>query len=161
MGHGRSSRCAKGASTVRAVVQRVRRAQVAVDARLVGAIERGLCVFVGVTHSDTAEQASTLARKLWGLRIFEDAEGKMNLACRDVGGAILIVSQFTLYGDVSKGRRPAFTGAARPEVAEPLIEQVVADLRALGARVGTGVFGADMDVSVLNDGPVTLIIDVP
>ncbi|MBA9003229.1 MULTISPECIES: D-aminoacyl-tRNA deacylase [Thermomonospora] len=141
---------------MRAVVQRVSRASVTVDGSVVGEIaEPGLLALVGVTHDDTPEQARRLAGKMWGLRILEGEK-----SCSDVGAPLLVVSQFTLYGDTRKGRRPSWTGAAPGPVAEPLVDAVVAELRALGARVETGVFGADMKVELVNDGPVTLILEV-
>ena len=142
------------------MVQRVTRAGVSVDGEEVGSIGPGLCALVGVTHDDGPEQAAALARKLWHLRVFEDDGGAMNRSVAETSGAVLVVSQFTLYGDTRKGRRPSFVGAARPEHAEPLVERVVAELRALGATVATGRFGADMRVDLVNDGPVTLILDV-
>lgn len=145
---------------MRAVVQRVTSAQVTVDGQTVGAIDRGLCVLVGVTHDDTPQNAEKLARKLVAVRIFDDADGVMNLGLEEVGGSLLVVSQFTLYGDAAKGRRPSWTAAARPEVAEPLIEHLVAELRGLGATVETGRFRADMKVSLTNDGPATLIVEM-
>lgn len=126
----------------------------------VGSIHAGLCVLVGVTHDDTDEQAVKLARKLHGLRVFDDDDGVMNRSIEDVGGAILIVSQFTLYGDASKGRRPSWTQAARPEQAEPLIERVVDELRELGVHVETGRFRADMLVTLENDGPCTIVLEL-
>ncbi|NLE44916.1 MAG: D-tyrosyl-tRNA(Tyr) deacylase [Chloroflexi bacterium] len=144
---------------MRTVVQRVSQASVTVDGRLVGAIGRGVVVLVGVTHADTTADADWLARKIAGLRIFEDADGKMNAGLIDVGGAALVVSQFTLYGDARKGRRPGFTEAALPEVAEPLVDRFAETLRAHGVAVETGVFGANMLVEIHNDGPVTLVID--
>jgi D-tyrosyl-tRNA(Tyr) deacylase len=145
---------------MRAVVQRVARASVTVEGEVVGAIEHGLMVLLGVTHGDGEEQASWLANKVAGLRIFDDREGKMNLSVTDVGGSALVVSQFTLYGDASRGRRPSFTDAARPEVAEPLCDRFVELLRAAGiGRVESGVFGAQMRVEIHNDGPVTLILE--
>lgn len=144
---------------MRAVVQRVSEASVAIDGRVVGAIGRGLLVLVGVTHSDGEAEAAALAHKIAGLRIFEDAAGKFNLALADVGGAVLVVSQFTLYGDARKGRRPSFTDAARPEQAEPLCQQLVDLLRSAGLVVQTGRFGAIMAVHLINDGPVTLWLD--
>ena len=141
---------------MRAVVQRVSQASVAVDGRVVGAIdEPGLLVLVGVTHTDTQQTAAKLAAKLWGLRILEGEK-----SCSDVGAPLLVISQFTLYADTRKGRRPSWQGAAPGPVAEPLVGEVVAALRALGARVETGVFGADMKVSLVNDGPVTLILEM-
>jgi D-aminoacyl-tRNA deacylase len=144
---------------VRAVIQRVSRAEVRVDGARVGAIERGFLVLLGVTHADGRAEVEWLARKVAGLRIFEDDAGKMNLALTDVGGAVLVVSQFTLYGDARKGRRPSFTDAARPEQAEPLVDYFAARLREEGLRVETGVFGAMMEVEMVNDGPVTLWLD--
>jgi D-aminoacyl-tRNA deacylase len=144
---------------LRAVIQRVSRAEVRVDGARVGAIERGFLVLLGVTHADRRAEADWLARKIAGLRIFEDDAGKMNLALPDVGGAVLLVSQFTLYGDARKGRRPSFTDAARPEQAEPLVDYFAARLREEGLRVETGVFGAMMEVELVNDGPVTLWLD--
>jgi D-tyrosyl-tRNA(Tyr) deacylase len=145
---------------MRAVVQRVSRASVTVDGDVVGAIERGFVILLGVTHADGEEQARWMANKVAGLRVFEDDAGKMNRSLLDVGGGALVVSQFTLYGDCRKGRRPSFTSAARPEVAEPLCEHFSALLREAGvARVENGVFGAHMMVEIHNDGPVTLIID--
>jgi D-tyrosyl-tRNA(Tyr) deacylase len=141
-------------------VQRVARASVTVEGKVVGAIERGLLILLGVTHDDGDEQAAWLANKVAGLRIFEDDEGKMNLSLLDVGGSALVVSQFTLYGDASRGRRPSFTAAARPEVAEPLCDRFVELLRDAGVtRVESGAFGAHMMVEIHNDGPVTLILE--
>jgi D-tyrosyl-tRNA(Tyr) deacylase len=145
---------------VRAVVQRVAWARVSVAGELVGALERpGLVVFVGVARSDGESEAVALASKLWRLRIMDDAEGKMNLSLADVGGGLLVISQFTLLADASKGRRPSFVAAAPSEIAEPLVAHVVEHLRGLGAEVSTGRFGADMLVELANDGPVTLVID--
>jgi D-tyrosyl-tRNA(Tyr) deacylase len=141
-------------------VQRVARASVTVEGKVVGAIERGLLILLGVTHDDGDEQAAWLANKVAGLRIFEDDEGKMNRSLLDVGGGALVVSQFTLYGDASRGRRPSFTAAARPEVAEPLCDRFVELLRDAGVtRVESGAFGAHMMVEIHNDGPVTLILE--
>lgn len=145
---------------MRAVVQRVAEASVTVEGELVGSIESGLCVLVGVTHTDTAQQASKLADRLSKLRIFADDEGKMNRSVLDIGGAVLVISQFTLYADTRKGNRPGYSDAARPDVAEPLILQLMDDLRATGLPVEGGRFGADMDVRLLNQGPVTVTIDV-
>lgn len=144
---------------MRAVVQRVSQATVAVDGRTVGAIGRGLLVLVGVTHADGRPQAEWLGRKIAGLRIFEDAAGKMNLALADVGGSVLVVSQFTLYGDARRGRRPGFSAAARPEQAKPLIACFCEQLRQEGLPVATGQFQAIMQVALVNDGPVTLWLD--
>jgi D-tyrosyl-tRNA(Tyr) deacylase len=145
---------------VRALVQRVAVASVTVEGTLVGAIGRGMCVLVGVTHDDTSVQATKLADKVWNLRVFPDEEGAMNRSVADVGGAVLVVSQFTLYGDTTRGRRPSWIEAARPEHAEPLIELLVDRLRALGAEVATGRFRTDMQVALVNDGPVTLLLEV-
>ncbi len=144
---------------MRAVVQRVTRAHVIIDGKTVGEIGRGLLVLLGVSHSDTADSATWLADKIVGLRIFNDDDGKMNRSVADVGGGVLVVSQFTLYGDCEKGRRPSFVAAARPELAVPLYEGFVNAIRALGVPVATGRFGAMMQVELVNDGPVTLILD--
>ena len=144
---------------MRAVVQRVSRGSVSVDGKVVGAIGRGVVVLVGVTHDDTEEQAEWLARKIAGLRIFEDDAGKINAGLLDVDGAALIISQFTLYADVRKGRRPGFTDAALPEVAEPLVEHFTQAMRDHGVPVKTGVFGAHMMVEIHNDGPVTILVE--
>jgi D-tyrosyl-tRNA(Tyr) deacylase len=140
---------------VRAVVQRVASAQVAVDGEVVGAIGEGLLVLVGVTHDDGPDQAEALARKVHELRVLRDER-----SCAESGAGLLVVSQFTLYADTRKGRRPSWSSAAPGEVAEPLVERVVAALRARGATVATGVFGADMAVSLVNDGPVTVLLEV-
>ena len=144
---------------MRIVLQRVSKASVTIDGRVAGAIERGFCILVGFTHQDTAVQVDWMADKVAGLRLFTDAEDRMNLGLEEVGGALLVVSQFTLYGDAQKGRRPSFIDAARPEVAIPLYERFVAQLRGKGLRVETGEFGAMMQVEIHNDGPVTLILD--
>ena len=144
---------------MRAVVQRVAKASVVVENEIVGAIGRGVTILLGVTHADGEEQARWLAHKIAGLRIFEDDEKKMNRSLLDVGGSALVVSQFTLYGDCRKGRRPSFTKAARPEIAEPLCEQFITFLRQAGLAVENGVFGAHMMVEIHNDGPVTLIVE--
>lgn len=125
-----------------------------------GAIGPGLCVLVGVTHADDEAAARRLAAKVWQLRVFPDADGVMNLSLAQTGGEALVVSQFTLYGDTSRGRRPSWRDAAPGEVAAPLVDEVVDELRRLGAEVATGVFGADMDVELVNDGPVTLLLEV-
>ena len=140
-------------------MQRVTSAAVTVAGEEVGRIGDGLCVLVGVTHGDDAATAKALAAKLWTLRIFDDDAGVMNRSVGDAGGKLLVVSQFTLYGDTSGGRRPSWAAAARPEHAEPLVAEVVAELRRLGATVATGRFGAEMQVTLTNDGPVTLVID--
>lgn len=144
---------------MRALIQRVSQAAVAVEDQVVGRIGRGFLVLVGVTHTDGPAEAEWLARKIAGLRVFDDAAGKMNLALADVGGAVLVVSQFTLYGDARKGRRPDFLQAARPEVAEPLVAYFVDKLRSEGLRVETGRFQAIMQVALVNDGPVTVWLD--
>ena len=141
---------------MRAVVQRVSTASVVVDGATVGAIdEPGLLVLVGVTHTDTRAEARKLAAKLWGLRILHGEK-----SCSDVSAPLLVISQVTLYGDARKGRRPTWQAAAPGPVAEPLVDAVVAELRALGAQVETGTFGADMTVSLVNDGPITLVLDI-
>lgn len=143
---------------MRVIVQRVSRASVSVEGEVVGAIGRGVVVLVGVTHDDTEEQAGWLARKTAGLRIFEDSAGKINAGLLDVDGAALVISQFTLYADARKGRRPGFSDAAPPEVAEPLVEHFAQVLRDRGVPVETGVFGAHMLVEIHNDGPVTILL---
>jgi D-tyrosyl-tRNA(Tyr) deacylase len=144
---------------MRVVLQRVSKASVRIDGRVVGSIGAGFCLLVGFAHSDTSAQGDWMAEKVAGLRLFADAQGKMNLGLADVGGAVMVVSQFTLYGDAEKGRRPSFVGAARPEVAVPLYEAFVAALRARGLEVATGRFGAMMEVELINDGPVTLLLE--
>jgi D-aminoacyl-tRNA deacylase len=144
---------------VRVVLQRVSAASVTINGRVAGAIGAGFCLLVGFTHADTVAQVEWMAEKVAGLRLFSDSEGKMNLGLQETGGAVLIVSQFTLYGDAAKGRRPSFIDAARPETAIPLYERFIGALRDRGLEVATGEFGADMQVSIENDGPVTLILD--
>jgi D-tyrosyl-tRNA(Tyr) deacylase len=144
---------------MRALIQRVSTASVSVDGEAVGAIGPGLCAFVGVTHSDDISHADKLARRIWGLRIFEDDAGLVNQSAQDLGLEVLVVSQFTLYADTSRGRRPSFIQAAGPEQAEPLVDAVTAGLGQLGARVATGRFGADMQVSLVNDGPFTILLE--
>jgi D-tyrosyl-tRNA(Tyr) deacylase len=144
---------------MRIVLQRVSQASVSIGGKRVSGIQLGFCVLVGFTHSDTPAQVDWMAEKVAGLRIFADAEDKMNLGLADVGGAVLVVSQFTLYGDTAKGRRPSFIEAARPELAIPLYERFCAELRARGLPVETGEFGAMMQVALENDGPVTLILE--
>jgi D-aminoacyl-tRNA deacylase len=146
---------------MRALVQRVAHARVSVEGRIAGEIGAGLLVLLGATHADGEEEAAWLARKLAGLRVFGDGKGLMNLDLRQTGGAALVVPQFTLYGDVRHGRRPDFTGAARPEQAEPLFERCCALLAAQGVPVQRGVFGAHMVVELVNDGPVTLLVETP
>ena len=144
---------------MRVVLQRVTRASVAADGNVLGAIGPGLLILVGVADGDTASQADALAAKVSGLRIFSDPQGRFNESLLDTQGSALVVSQFTLHADVRKGRRPSFTGAARPEVAEPLCEHFAQALRRHGVPVQTGVFGAMMSVELVNDGPFTVIID--
>ncbi|HRO91847.1 MAG TPA: D-aminoacyl-tRNA deacylase, partial [Promineifilum sp.] len=144
---------------MRALIQRVSHAGVTVDGRVTGQIGRGFVVLLGITHGDGRAEADWLAGKIVGLRVFDDDAGKMNRSLADVGGALLVVSQFTLYGDARKGRRPSFTDAAAPEVAEPLVDYFVEVLRGAGFTVATGVFGAHMDVEIHNDGPVTMMIE--
>ena len=144
---------------MRIVLQRVTQASVSVEGDVVGAIDRGLLILVGVAEGDREEQAEALARKVAGLRIFADAEGRFNESLLDIRGSALVVSQFTLHADVRKGRRPSFTSAARPEVAEPLVDYFARSLREQGVPVETGVFGAMMSVALVNDGPFTVVID--
>lgn len=144
---------------MRIVLQRVSRASVTIEGRTAGSIERGFCLLVGFTHTDTPAICDWMAEKVAGLRLFSDAEGKMNVGLVEAGGAVLVVSQFTLYGDTAKGRRPSFIDAARPEVAVPLYEHFLQALRSCGLEVETGEFGAMMDVALVNDGPVTLILE--
>jgi len=143
---------------MRAVVQRVAAAQVTVEGEVVSSIGPGLCVLLGVTHSDGSPQAAKMASKLANMRIFADEQGRMNLSVQDVQGEVLVVSQFTVYGDTRKGNRPGFSDAARPEQAEPLITQVVDDLVGHGVKVATGRFRTHMAVSLINDGPVTVVV---
>ncbi len=144
---------------MRAVVQRVTEASVVVAGERIASIGRGLCVLVGVTHRDSPVEAERLAGRLWNLRIFGDEAGKLNRSAADSGLAVLIVSQFSLYADTTRGRRPSFVDAAGSAQAEPLVEHLVASLRALGAPVETGRFGADMAVSLVNDGPLTVSLE--
>jgi D-aminoacyl-tRNA deacylase len=144
---------------VRALVQRVLSASVRVEDELVSSISPGLCVFVGVTHDDGPQQARRLGRRIWTLRIFEDADGLTNLSAEDLKLEVLVVSQFTLYADTARGRRPSFAAAASPESAEPLIETVISELRGLGAKVAAGRFRASMRVELVNDGPFTVSLE--
>lgn len=141
------------------LIQRVTSATVRVDNKIVGEIDRGLLIFVGITHSDSEKDVKWLAQKVAKLRIFNDLENKMNLALKDCNGAVLAISQFTLYADAANGNRPSFIAAARPQFANTLYELFVAELRGLGITVQTGVFGADMQVELINDGPVTIILE--
>ena len=145
---------------MRALVQRVTEARVRVDGEVIGEIGTGLCVLVGVTHDDTEATARKLAEKVWHLRVFDDGDGVMNLPLSAVGGHALVVSQFTLYGDTRRGRRPSWVAAAAPDQAEALVEAFAQSLRDLGAHVATGKFAARMQVDLVNDGPVTLLIDI-
>ena len=145
---------------MRALVQRVAEARVRVEGQVVGEIGPGLCCLVGVTHDDDRDAAVKLAAKLWHLRILADGNGHMNRSVADTGGELLVVSQFTLYGDTRKGRRPSFIAAAAPDDAAHLIDELVAELHRQGATVATGLFGADMAVELTNDGPVTLMLEV-
>lgn len=144
---------------MRALIQRVSDASVSVDDQIVGSIGPGYVVLLGVTHDDTQQQVEWLANKIAGLRLFEDDAGKMNLSIREVGGSILLVSQFTLYANANKGRRPSFINAAHPDQAEPLVAKFAESIRATGIRVETGVFGVMMSVALTNDGPVTLMLE--
>ena len=144
---------------MRAVIQRVKHSSVTIDGNILGEIGNGLLVLLGVTHTDTEKEVNWLAAKVKDLRIFEDEEGKMNLGLEDIKGELLVISQFTLYGNCIKGRRPGFTEAARPDLAEPLYEKFLEKCRSFGIKTECGKFGADMKVELLNDGPVTMIID--
>ncbi|KZE40037.1 D-tyrosyl-tRNA(Tyr) deacylase [Bhargavaea cecembensis] len=144
---------------MKVVIQRSGEASVTVDGNVRGAIDRGYVLLVGITHTDTEDDVRYVANKVANLRLFEDENGKMNLSILEAGGSVLSVSQFTLYADTAKGRRPGFSEAARPEQAEPIYEQFNEELRNLGLHVETGVFGAMMDVSLVNDGPVTVIVE--
>ena len=144
---------------MKAVIQRVKRTALSVGGRLISEIPSGLCVYLGVQCGDTDAMPAAMAKKLAAMRIFEDAAGKMNLSVKDVGGEVLLISQFTLYGDCSHGNRPSFIGAARPEQAQPLYERTAEAIAAYGIPVKTGVFGADMQIEQHNDGPVTILYD--
>ena len=144
---------------MRVVLQRVSQATVRIHGRVAGSIGPGFCLLVGFTHGDTPAQVDWMAEKISSLRLFSDSQGKMNLGLEETGGAVLVVSQFTLYGDAVKGRRPSFIDAARPEVAVPLYQRFLDVLRGRGLAVAAGEFGADMQVEIHNDGPVTLILD--
>ena len=144
---------------MRLVIQRVKNAEVKVDEKIVGKIGQGFLVLLGVTHTDTKEEADYLVKKLCNLRVFKDENDKMNLGLKDIGGELLIVSQFTLYADCTGGNRPAFINAAKPDLAEPLYEYFCEKCEANGINVERGIFGADMKVSLLNDGPVTIILE--
>ncbi len=144
---------------MRVLLQRVSSASVTIDGNQVGAVGRGFCLLVGFTHTDTAAEVVWMADKVIGLRLFPDLEGKMNLGLAEVGGGLLVVSQFTLYGDAAKGRRPSFIDASRPEHAIPLYQQFCTELRSRGVVVATGQFGAEMLVDIRNEGPVTLMLE--
>ena len=144
---------------MKAVIQRVRKTTLSVDGKVISEIESGLAVYLGVTHGDAPAQAAAMAKKIVQLRIFEDDAGKMNRSVREAGGEVLLISQFTLYGDCSRGNRPGFIAAARPEQAEPLYEEVARAIAAQGVAVRTGVFGADMKIEQCNDGPVTIVYE--
>ena len=144
---------------MRALIQRVTEASVTIDGDVVGAIGPGLCVLVGVTHEDSEDAARKLAAKVANLRVFADDDGAMNRSLLETGGGALVISQFTLYGDTARGRRPSWVAAARPEQAEPLVDAFAHELGALGISVATGRFGADMQVALVNDGPVTLLLE--
>ena len=144
---------------MKVVIQRSKQASVTVDGNVTGAIDKGYVLLVGITHTDTAEDVAYCAKKVAELRLWEDEEGKMNRSILEIGGDILSVSQFTLYGETKKGRRPSFTTAARPEQAKPMWDAFNEALREFGLRVETGIFGAMMDVALVNDGPVTIIVD--
>lgn len=144
---------------MRFVIQRVKHASVTVDHSVTGEIQKGFLVLIGICQSDTKEIADKMVRKMTGLRIFEDAEGKTNLSLEAVGGALLLVSQFTLYADCKKGNRPSFINAGSPEHAEALYDYIVEECRKKGFEVGTGIFGAEMDVELINDGPFTILLD--
>ncbi len=144
---------------MKVLIQRVSEASVTVENKVVGTIRKGLLVFLGITHSDSEKEAQFLADKVANLRVFEDGEGKMNLSLKDVEGSALIISQFTLYGDAIKGRRPSFTDAARPDKATPLYEYFISEVRKTGIKTEAGIFGASMEVSLVNSGPVTILIE--
>ncbi len=144
---------------MRAVIQRVQSSSVTVDGKIVGKIDRGLLILLGVGHGDDIQDLNYMVDKILGLRIFQDDEDKMNLSVQDIGGEILVVSQFTLYGDVRKGRRPSFTNSAHPDIANRLYEEFVRKMKDRGIRVEKGIFGAHMDVELVNDGPVTILLD--
>lgn len=144
---------------MRVVLQRVSRASVSIEGEAVGAVAGGFCLFVAFGHGDTAAEAEWMAEKVAGLRVLADSEGRMNLSLTEAGGSVLVISQFTLYGDATRGRRPSFVDAARPEVAIPLYEGFIDALRRRGLTVATGEFGASMQVEIHNDGPVTLILE--
>lgn len=146
---------------MRAILQRVSQAHVSVDGKIVGKIQRGLVVLLGIAPEDTPRQADWLAEKIVGLRLFPDQEGKMNTSLIDIQGQVLVISQFTVYGECQKGRRPSFTRAAAPEIAEPLYQYFLDACQMLGISTEAGIFGASMQVSLVNDGPVTLILDTP
>lgn len=141
------------------LIQRVQNAEVSVDKNVVGKIGKGFLVLCGITHNDTEKEADYLAKKLLGLRVFEDENEKMNLSIKDINGELLIVSQFTLYADCSSGNRPSFTNAAKPEIANKLYEYFIEQCKSYGLKVETGIFGANMQISLINDGPVTIMLE--
>lgn len=141
------------------LIQRVSEASVTVENKVVGKIREGFLVFLGITHNDSEKEAQFLADKVANLRVFENSEGKMNLSLKDVRGSVLIISQFTLYGDAIKGRRPSFTNAAKPEKAIPLYEYFISEVRKNGIKTEAGIFGAKMEVDLINSGPVTILIE--
>ena len=145
---------------MRALIQRVNEASVLVDGEVVGAIGTGLCVFIGASHDDDLQKAEKMASKIWNLRVFEDEDQRMNKSLGESGGEVLVVSQFTLYGDTAKGRRPSFVQAAAPEVAEPLIVHLCKSLEEMGAQVASGRFRSHMEVQIYNNGPVTLNVEI-
>lgn len=144
---------------MKTLIQRVSKASVEVDGKVIGSIEKGLLVFVGITHHDTIKEASWLASKLINLRIFKDSKGKINQSLVDIEGSALIISQFTLYADCNEGRRPSFTKSALPDIASPLYEAYINEVRKLGIPVATGIFGAEMKVDLINDGPFTVMLE--
>lgn len=146
---------------MRVVVQRVTSASVSVENNITGKIGKGLLVFLGITHTDNEKDVKWIVDKISGLRIFSDENGKMNRSIEDINGEILLVSQFTLYGDAKKGKRPSFVNAAKPDLAIPLYEKVIEAIKGKNINIATGIFGADMKVELLNDGPVTIIVDSP
>lgn len=144
---------------MKVVIQRVKSSSVSVAGEIVGEINQGLLILLGITHDDTKDQCDWLANKVINMRIFSDSEDKLNLSVKDIAGSILLISQFTLYAEAEKGNRPSFTSAARPEIAKPLYEHFIDKLKANGIQVESGIFGADMQVELINDGPITIILE--